>query len=87
MVTRPGEKPGLLSPSLLLVLPWCDQLLFSSGPVPRKGVGIPAGCVVRIIRTSSSPFCNYGFVSNSEITKENESLREELFLKWVLFAG
>lgn len=84
VVTGPGEKPGPLITSLVLSLPQCIRFLFSSGPVPGRGLGTHEGVWFILLGTNSCPFCDCDFESNSEITKGNESLRVELFLKWAL---
>lgn len=84
---RARGEARALDPSLVLFLPQCVWLLFS-GPVPGKGIGSPAGCVIHIVRNKPCPFCDFGFESNNEITKGNESFSIELFLKWaLLFLG
>lgn len=77
MVTGPGEKPGLLIPSLVLFLPLYDQSLSPLGLSQGKGIGVS----FMLLGTNSCPFCVCGFESKSEITERNESLSSVLLRK------
>lgn len=46
----------------------------SSGLVSGKGIGAQNSVWLILFAANSSPFCDCGFESNSEITKRNESL-------------